>query len=52
MTSVRIRKLRTEICKKYNIDGYVIPKNDEYHGEYSYPEQLEVYIQFRLDQQD
>ena len=29
----KIKKLR-QIFKTYNIDGYIIPKNDEFFGEY------------------
>ena len=40
-----IRKLR---CKfnKYEIDGYVIPKNDDYFTEYSKLNRLEVISNF------
>ena len=34
MIKDRIRKLRNEF-KKYNIDGYIVPKNDEFFSEYS-----------------
>ena len=30
----KIKKLRL-LFKKENIDGYIIPKNDEFHGEYT-----------------
>ena len=34
MIEERIKKLRDNF-NKYNIDGYVVPKNDEYFSEYS-----------------
>ncbi len=34
MIKKRIKKLRNEF-RKYNIDGYIIPKNDEFFSEYS-----------------
>ena len=34
MIEDRIKKLRNDF-DKYKIDGYVIPKNDEYFSEYS-----------------
>jgi len=34
MIEERIKKLRNNF-NKYNIDGYVVPKNDEYFSEYS-----------------
>ena len=33
-----------------NIDGYIIPKNDEFFSEYSFPNRLKLYQTF-LDQQ-
>ena len=32
--------------KKYNIDGYVIPKNDEYFTEYSRVNRLKIISNF------
>ena len=40
-----IKILRNKF-KKYNIDGYVIPKNDEYFTEYSKINRLEVISNF------
>ncbi len=40
-----IKKLRSKF-KKYEIDGYVIPKNDEYFTEYSKLNRLEVISNF------
>ena len=34
MIKDRIKKLRQSF-DKYNIDGYIVPKNDEYFSEYS-----------------
>ena len=45
MTSVRIKKLRQKFAEN-NIDGYIIPKNDEYFGEYSYPDKLKFISNF------
>ena len=36
-----IKELRSKF-KKYEIDGYVIPKNDDYFTEYSKLNRLEV----------
>ena len=40
-----IKKLRKKF-KKYNIDGYIIPKNDEYFTEYSKINRLKVISNF------
>ena len=40
-----IKKLRNKF-KKYEIDGYVIPKNDDYFTEYSKLNRLEVISNF------
>ena len=40
-----IKELRN-IFKKYEIDGYVIPKNDDYFTEYSKLNRLEVISNF------
>ena len=40
-----IKKLRGKF-KKYEIDGYVIPKNDDYFTEYSKLNRLEVISNF------
>ena len=35
-----------KILKKYNVDGYIIPKNDEFFSEYAYPNRLESISNF------
>ena len=32
----KIKKVRI-LLKKYNLDGYIVPKNDEFFGEYTEP---------------
>ena len=39
MTSKIILKLK-KLFKKYNIDGYIVPKNDAYFSEFSSPDRL------------
>ena len=41
MIKERISKLRDKF-KKFNIDGYVIPKNDEFFSEYSNKDRLQI----------
>ena len=41
----KIQVLRNKF-KKYNIDGYVIPKNDEYFTEYSKINRLKIISNF------
>ena len=41
MIEARIRKLRDQF-KKLKIDGYVIPKNDEFFSEYSKKDRLKI----------
>ena len=41
----KIQILR-EKFKKYNIDGYIIPKNDDYFTEYSKINRLEIISNF------
>ena len=41
----KIKKLRNKF-KKYNIDGYVIPKNDDYFTEYSKINRLKIISNF------
>jgi Xaa-Pro aminopeptidase len=41
----KINKLR-EKFKKYNIDGYVVPKNDDYFTEYSKINRLKIISNF------
>ena len=45
MISTKIKKLRSKF-KFYNIDGYVIPKNDSYFNEYSSPDRLKLISNF------
>ena len=35
-------KLLRDKFKKYNIDGYVVPKNDDYFTEYSKIKRLKI----------
>ena len=41
MIKKRIDKLRNQFIR-YNIDGYVIPKNDEFFSEYSNKDRLKI----------
>ena len=41
----KIQVLRSKF-KKYNIDGYVIPKNDDYFTEYSKINRLKIISNF------
>ena len=41
----KIQLLRNKF-KKYNIDGYVIPKNDDYFTEYSKINRLKIISNF------
>ena len=43
--SVKINILRSKF-KKYNIDGYIIPKNDDYFTEYSKINRLKIISKF------
>ena len=45
MISTKIKRLRQKFYK-YNIDGYVIPKNDKYFNEYSIPDRLKFISNF------
>ena len=45
MISSRIKKLRNKFIK-FNIDAYVIPKNDMYFNEYSSPDRLKLISNF------
>ena len=40
-----IKKLRNKF-KKHNIDGYVVPKNDDYFTEYSKINRLKIISNF------
>ena len=45
MINNRINKLISKF-KKYNIDGYIIPKNDEFFSEYSANDRLKTISNF------
>ena len=45
MISAKIKKLRSKFSY-YNIDGYVVPKNDSYFNEYSSPDRLKFISNF------
>ena len=45
MISSKIKKLRHKFIK-FNIDGYVVPKNDMYFSEYSSPDRLRLISNF------
>jgi Xaa-Pro aminopeptidase len=45
MIYTRISNLRKKL-KKYNIDGYIIPKNDEFFSEYAVKDRLRVISNF------
>ncbi len=45
MISNKIKKLRHKFIK-FNIDGYIVPKNDIYFGEYSSPDRLRLISNF------
>ena len=45
MINKRIKILR-ETLKKYNVDGYIIPRNDDYFTEYSQKNRLKIISNF------
>ena len=45
MISKRIKKLR-DTFKRYDIDGYIIPKNDEFFSEYASIDRLKTISNF------
>ena len=45
MIKIRLKKLRDQF-KKYNLDGYVVPKNDEFFSEYSSKDRLSFISNF------
>ena len=45
MISNKIKKLRHKFIK-FNIDGYIVPKNDMYFSEYSSPDRLKLISNF------
>jgi len=45
MIKTRLKKLR-ELIKKNNLDGYIIPKNDEFFSEYAVKDRLKIISNF------
>ena len=45
MIDKKIKILRHKL-KEYNIDGYIIPKNDEFFSEYAFNDRLKVISNF------
>ena len=45
MIKVKLKKLR-ELINKNNLDGYVIPKNDEFFSEYAFKDRLKIISNF------
>ena len=45
MIKARILKIK-ELLNIYNLDGYIIPKNDAYFSEYSSPDRLKIISNF------
>ena len=35
-------RLLKKLIKNKNIDGYIVPKNDEFFSEYAYPDRLKI----------
>ena len=46
MIKIRLKKVRDQF-KKYNLDGYVVPKNDEFFSEYSNKDRLSFISNFK-----
>ena len=46
MIEIRLKKLRDQF-EKYNLDGYVVPKNDEFFSEYSSKDRLGFISNFK-----
>ncbi len=46
MIKIRIKKVRDQF-KKYNLDGYVVPKNDEFFSEFSNKDRLSFISNFK-----
>ena len=46
MIKERLKKLK-DLLKKYNLDGYVVPKNDEFFSEFSNKDRLNVISNFK-----
>jgi len=45
MIKTKIRKLR-ELINKNDLDGYIVPKNDEFFSEYSNKDRLKIISNF------
>ena len=45
MIDKKIKSLRKKF-KKYNIDGYIVPKNDEFFSEYAVKDRLKIISNF------
>ena len=45
MIKKKLKKLRKKF-KKYKIDGYIVPKNDEFFSEYSKKDRLKIISNF------
>ena len=45
MSSLKIKNLRNKFLK-FNIDGYIVPKNDSFFSEYSSPDRLKFISSF------
>ena len=39
-------KLLKKLIVKNNVDGYIVPKNDEFFSEYSFPNRLKLISNF------
>ena len=46
MIKLRLKKLKDQFVK-YNLDGYVVPKNDEFFSEYSNKDRLGFISNFK-----
>ena len=46
MIKIRLKKVRDQF-KKYNLDGYVVPKNDEFFSEFSKKDRLSFISNFK-----
>ena len=42
---IKINRLKT-LLKKHYLDAYIIPKNDEFFGEYAFPNRLKTVSNF------
>tara|TARA_B100001029_G_C15018155_1_gene428753 strand:+ start:83 stop:1033 length:951 start_codon:yes stop_codon:yes gene_type:complete len=43
--SLILKKLKTQLISK-NLDGYIVPKNDQFFSEYAYPNRLKIISNF------